>query len=78
MATTNLDLNALGIIVAIIAQTSILSVFLGRLSQRVQDMKEDLCDMKQTGVQASTCQLTHASLERRVAANEKLIAAMRG
>jgi hypothetical protein len=69
-ASVEFDMGQLAVIVAIIGQTSVLSVWLGRLSQRVQDIKEDIDEFRSGTVTSQSCQLMHGDLARRVEACE--------
>ena len=60
------DPGLIAVLIAIIGQTSVLSVWLGRLSQRVQDIKEDIDDSKQGNVAKDQCALISSSLSRRL------------
>lgn len=65
------DMGQLAVIVAIIGQTSVLSVWLGRLSQRVQDLKEDIDAFKTENVTQQNCTILHSDLVRRVEVCER-------
>lgn len=66
MEGTTVDLGQLSVLVAIIAQTGFVSTWLGRLAQRVQDIKEDMDEIKKDMVGSPVCLMHRAGEERRM------------